>query len=141
MKRVSKDSLDYPGDGWFYLDDEPFTGIAFSLYEDGTVESETEYQHGLAWGMDRGWFDPNQLQYEIEMQRGSVYGKKRIWYPDGKLKEEGDYEYGITLSRKTWDDDGNLVEDFELKETDSNFKLLEHFRDLRKNRKGIFRPK
>jgi len=134
MKRVAQNSLDYPGDGYYYLDDKPFTGVAFSLYEAGSLKSETEYKHGLKWGLDRHWFGPDKFQYEAELQRGVVHGKKRVWHPDGKLKEEGDYEFGIELKSKKWDEDGNLVEDFELKETDSNFNLLQQFREIEKKR-------
>jgi len=136
MKRVPQDSLDYPGDGYYYLDNEPFTGVAFSLYEDGSLEAATEYKHGLGWGLAREWFGPNKLQSEAELQRGVVHGKERIWYPDGRLREEGDYEHGITLKRKKWDEDGNLVEDFELKETDSNFTLLRQLREIERKRGG-----
>ena len=134
MKRVPEESLDYPGDGYYYLDDEPFTGVAFSLDEDGSLESESEYKDGLKWGVERHWFGPGKLQYEAELQRGAVYGKKRVWHPDGKLKEEGDYERGIALKRKKWDQSGHLVEDFELKETDSNFELLQQLREIAKKR-------
>jgi antitoxin component YwqK of YwqJK toxin-antitoxin module len=136
MKRVPENSLDYPGNGYYYLDDEPFTGVAFSLYEDGSLKSETEYKNGLKWGLERYWFGSGILEYEAELQRGVVYGKKRVWHPDGRLKEEGDYEHGITLNRKTWDEDGNIVEDFELSKTDSNFNLLRQFREIEKRRSG-----
>jgi antitoxin component YwqK of YwqJK toxin-antitoxin module len=136
MKRVPQNSLDYPGDGYYYLDDEPFTGVAVSLYEDGSPKSETEFKNGLKWGLERHWFAVDKLRYEAELQRGVVHGKERVWYPDGQLKEEGDYEFGITLRRKKWDEDGNLVEDFELKETDSNYNLLQTLRKIEKKRSG-----
>jgi len=134
MKRVPEDALDYPGDGHYYLDDEPFTGVAFSLDEDGSLESETVYKDGLKWGLERHWFAPDKLESEAHMYRGVVHGKERLWHPNGKPKEEGDYEFGITLKRKKWDEDGTLVEDFELKETDSNFNLLQQFRETEKKR-------
>lgn len=136
MKRVPQDLLDYPGDGYYYLDDTPFTGVAFSLFEDGSLKSDTEYRQGLKWGLERHWFRPGNLEYEAEMQRGVLYGKKRSWNSDGKINEEGDYEHGITLRRRKWDEDGNLVENFELKQTDSNFNLLQQFREMEEKRSG-----
>jgi antitoxin component YwqK of YwqJK toxin-antitoxin module len=129
MKRVPEDSIDYPGDGYYYLDDKPFTGVGFSHHDDGWLETETPYRDGLQWGMRREWFAPDNLLAEAEMRAGAVHGKQRLWHRNGKLKEEGDYEFGITLRRKKWDEDGNLEEDFELKETDTNFKLLQVFRE------------
>ena len=93
MKRVLRDSLDYPGDGLYYLNDEPFTGVAFSLDEEGLLESEIEFAHGMKWGLERHWFASDKVKSEAELQRGVLHGKKRAWYPDGKLREEGDYEY------------------------------------------------
>ncbi len=134
MKRVPEDVLDYPGDGYYYLDDEAFTGVAFSLHEDGWLKSETEYKHGLKWGLERHWFGPGNLEYEAELQQGVLQGRKRVWHRNGKLKQEGNYEHGIELKSKTWDEGGNLVEDFELKVTDSNFTLLRQFREIEKKR-------
>ena len=137
MKRAPLDSLDYPGDGYYYLGGNPFTGVAFTVHEDdGWLESETEYKQGLKWGLARRWSAPGQLESEAELQRGAAHGKERVWHPNGNLKEEGDYEFGITLSRKQWDEDGNLVEDFELKEADSNYGLLQTFREIEKKRTG-----
>jgi antitoxin component YwqK of YwqJK toxin-antitoxin module len=133
MKRVPEDSLDYPGDGYYYLDEKLFTGIGFSLNEDGWLEMETEYRAGAQWGMKRRWYAPNELLEEAQMRAGVVHGKERIWHRNGKLEEESDCEFGITLRRKTWDEDGNLVEDFELNETDSNFASLQKMRELYKD--------
>lgn len=134
MKRVPEDSLDYPGDGYNYVDGKPFTGVAFALYEDDSLESETEYKQGLKWGLERHWFESGKLESETELQRDVIHGKERIWYSDGRLKEEGDYEYGIALKRKKWDANGNLVEDFELEETDANYGLLQQLREIEKKR-------
>ena len=35
MKRVLARSLEYPGDGLYYLDGEPFTGTALKLSKEG----------------------------------------------------------------------------------------------------------
>jgi antitoxin component YwqK of YwqJK toxin-antitoxin module len=136
MKRVPEDSLDYTGDGFYYLDERPFTGVGYSVSEDGWLETETEYRDGLEWGLRRQWYAPNKLLAEAELSRGVKHGKERLWHRNGKLKEEGDYELGTTLKRKKWDENGNLEEDFELKETDSNFKLLQQFREIEKRRSG-----
>jgi antitoxin component YwqK of YwqJK toxin-antitoxin module len=139
MKRVPHDSLDYPGDGYYYLDDEPFTGLGVSHYEDGSLKSEIEFKDGLKSGLERHWFASGKLHSEAEMRRSVVHGKERVWYSSGQLKEEGDYEHGVTLRRKEWDEDGDLVEEYELKETDSDYSLLLQLRDIDKRRSGAAR--
>ena len=70
------------------------------------------------------------------MYRGVVHGKERLWHRNGKPKEEGDYEFGIALRIKKWDEDGVPEGDFELKETDSNYNLLRKLREIEKQRTG-----
>ena len=136
MKRVSEGSLEYVN-GHYFLDDEPFTGVGVAQHPDGWLQVEIEYKYGLKWGMQREWFAPDQLLTEAELQSGVVHGKRRFWHRNGKLAEEGEYEFGVTLRRKKWDEDGKLVEDFELKEEpDSNFDFLEKLRTIRKKQNG-----
>jgi antitoxin component YwqK of YwqJK toxin-antitoxin module len=133
MKRVPEKALDYTDDGYYCLDEQPFTGVGFSLHKEGWLEMETEYRDGTEWGMRRQWYAPNKLLEEVRMRAGVVHGKERRWHPNGKLKEESDCEFGITLTRKTWDEEGNLVEDFKLNETDTNFASLQKMRELYKD--------
>jgi antitoxin component YwqK of YwqJK toxin-antitoxin module len=136
MKRVSEDSLEYVN-GHYFLGDEPFTGVGFAHHPDGWLQVEIEYKDGLKWGTQREWFAPDQLLTEAELQSGLVHGKKRSWHRNGKLAEEGEYESGVALRRKKRDEDGNLVEDFELKEEpDSSFDFLEKLREIQKKRSG-----
>jgi hypothetical protein len=44
------------------------------------------------------------------------------------LAEEGEYEYGIPLWERKWDEHGVLVEEYTLDKSDSNFGLLQNFR-------------
>jgi antitoxin component YwqK of YwqJK toxin-antitoxin module len=133
VKRVPYDSLDYTDDGYYYLDEQPFTGVAFSRHKDGWLEKEIEYRNGAEWGMKRHWYAPNKLLEEAQMRAGVVHGKERIWYRNGKLEEEADCEFGITRRRETWDEDGNLVEQYELKETDPEFASLLKLREIYKD--------
>jgi hypothetical protein len=137
MKRVPEGSLEYPGDGYYYLDGEHFTGVGFARHPDGWLQVEIAYTNGLKWGTQREWFAPDQLLTEAEMQAGAVHGKQRFWHRNGKLAEEGEYEFGVTLRRKKWDEDGKLVEEFELKqEPESNFDFLEKLRKIKKMQSG-----
>ncbi len=136
MKRVSEGDLEYVN-GHYFLEDEPFTGVAVAEHPDGWLELEIEYRYGLKWGMQREWGAPDQLFTEAELQSGVVHGRKRVWHENGKLAEEGEYEFGVTLRSKKWDEDGNLEEDFELKEEpNSNFDFLEKLRKIEKKQKG-----
>lgn len=132
MKRVPTESLTY-NDGLMWFEGEPFTGIGYSLNVNGDVDEESEYRNGLKWGLARVWYLPGKLFQERQLFMGTLHGKEREWYPSGQLKEEGDYELGFAVRRKRWDEDGELLEDFQLKETDPKFKRLERFRQIYKD--------
>jgi hypothetical protein len=56
---------------------------------------------------------------------GGVWnGVRREWHENGRLALEENCELGVALSRKTWDEQGMIMEDFALQPTDPNFKYL-----------------
>lgn len=125
MERVPHSEVDYPGDGFYYFDGKRFTGMDYILNEDeGWLEAETEYVEGLPSGLKREWAGPGRLLFEAQFRGGVVHGRKRRWTDDGTIIEDGEYEYGIPLWEKIWDEDGNLMDDYKLKESDANYKLL-----------------
>jgi len=133
MKRVPFESLDYGDDGYYYLDDELFTGVAFSRHPEGWLVKEVEYRDGAEWGMKRDWYAPDKLLVEARMRAGVVHGKKRRWFRTGTLEEETDCEFGVVLRKRTWDENGILVDEYELKETDRGFASLQKLRQLYKD--------
>jgi antitoxin component YwqK of YwqJK toxin-antitoxin module len=133
VTRVPYDSLEYSDDGDYCLDGRLFTGVAFSLDEDGWLEKEIEYRNGAEWGMKRYWYAPDKLLEEAQMRAGVVHGKERRWYRTGNLEEEADCEFGIVLRRRTWDENGILLEEYELKETDGDFASLQKLREIYKD--------
>jgi len=127
--RVPIEKLSYPGDGLHYCEGKPFTGIAYFLATDGSVQAEEEYRDGLLWGSKKEWFRPGVLEREAECARGVRHGRFREWHENGRLAAEATYEYGIRTEGKRWDSEGNLIEDFHLEETDPAFETLKLSRD------------
>jgi len=128
VKRVPYEELDYPGDGLYYLERAPFTGVAFYLAKDGWVESEADYQRGLLWGVTRVWFGQGILEREAQCAWGAYHGLVREWHPNGRPAVEAKYEYGVRVWGKRWDDCGILVEEFRLQEGDPGFRILKSAR-------------
>jgi antitoxin component YwqK of YwqJK toxin-antitoxin module len=131
MKRVPDESLTY-SNGGMYLDGEPFTGIAYFLDDEGRLEAEVTYRAGSEVGLKRGWFENGQPSYEVFMFNGVFHGKKREWHRNGQLAEDSDYELGFELRHKRWDEEGELIEEFELDKDDPGYKRLEKFREAYK---------
>jgi antitoxin component YwqK of YwqJK toxin-antitoxin module len=128
MRRVPAKSLSYPGDGLYYLDGVPFAGVAYFPKPDGWVEGETEYRDGLRWGLVREWYRSGALAYEASFFRDAVHGRKREWHENGQLASDGGYEYGITVWEKKWDEQGRPIDDYRVRETDPDYKTIQHHR-------------
>lgn len=72
MKRIPANLLKYPGDGLHYLDEVPFTGLAFYLAKDGFERSQLLYKDGLLSGRTTEWYAP-------KIQQPVNRGFPKIW--------------------------------------------------------------
>ena len=125
MKRVLARTLSYDSDkDLYYLDGEPFTGIAFTLAKDGSEKAQMEYLEGLRSGLTTEWYKPGQPMVESNYLRGVLHGSAREWHRNGKLAEEGTYEFGIAIVEKEWDENGQLTKDYKLQQWDENYQRL-----------------
>jgi antitoxin component YwqK of YwqJK toxin-antitoxin module len=128
--RVNDEDLDID---WAYQqatwEGEPFTGVAFELHPNGMLVGETDYENGFKRAT-REWYGPGRPREEWHFGPYGLDGEGREWYPDGRLKTEGRWEYGIVLTRRTWDEQGNLTEDYSLAESDPEYATLEERRRL-----------
>jgi antitoxin component YwqK of YwqJK toxin-antitoxin module len=139
MKRVPKKSLYYK-DGHHYLDDEPFTGVGYFQNAKGELTGEIEYRDGLEWGKRREWNTPDKLSLEDTMWLGVMHGKSREWFLNGNLAEEKDYELGILVRQKTWDKNGTLLEEYQMKKEEPEYKELQDYRKIYKDAPPIEDP-
>ena len=133
MERVLLRDLEYPGDGLYYFNGEPFTGIAYSLTKEGWEKSQAEYREGLRWGPAKEWYGPDKPMVDSYSFKGVLHGRAREWHKNGILAEDGEYEYGITLWEKNWDEEGILKKDYKLKESDNDYQTLQRYRAIYKN--------
>jgi antitoxin component YwqK of YwqJK toxin-antitoxin module len=135
VERVSRRELKFattdvgPDGNWLH-DGRPFTGVAYTLAPDGSVNSEATFRHGLQWGPVWERFRSGGLYYEATFFRGVLHGRKREWRANGQWAEEGEYEYGIALWKKKWSPSGELVEDYHLRESDPAFGRLQQLRQV-----------
>jgi antitoxin component YwqK of YwqJK toxin-antitoxin module len=130
MQRIPSNELDYPGDGLYYYKDKPFTGVAVAFSDGSKLEAEQEYRDGMHWGVAREWFRDGSLYLDAQFARGLLHGIRREWYPDGRQASQEVFEYGTRLMGKKWDENGNLVEDFAIKENDPAMERLRKLKDV-----------
>lgn len=125
MQRVSERDLRYDArEGVYYYGEHPFTGVAYTTYPGGSLMSETEYRDGLFSGVSRGWWESGSPETEASYSLGAAHGRSRSWHKNGRLADEEDHEHGILVRSKKWDEAGNLIEEYELKESDPDYQSL-----------------
>ncbi len=122
--RVTTEQLDYPGDGLYYRDGKPFTGVLELRLPSGGMEAEEEYKDGLLSGRTREWHPSSSIRLEAECAWGGYHGRVREWYEDGRLAADAAYEYGIRTRETRWDELGRVVEEFDLSEADPDYHTL-----------------
>ncbi len=131
MRRVLARELSYdPADGLYLLDDVPFSGEACTLAPGGQEKARMQYRDGLRWGLTTERYPSGQPMVEATFFRGVLHGRAREWHPDGQPAEDGEYEYGITLREKHWDEQGRVTRDYILRDTDPAYPRLLQMRRL-----------
>jgi len=128
MKRVNADDIELGDDYVYRLDSQPFTGVGFEVGEDGRLIGEIEFRDGMKNGISREWSSNNNLVLEHMYVNNTRHGPQREWSDSGTLVCEEEFEHGICTRRKSWSDDGTPAGDYELVETDPQFRLLESIR-------------
>lgn len=114
MSRVDMDELDVDP----YLQQctwkgKVFTGVAVDIDPDtGALLLEYHYADGSLHGPMREWSEAGQLKVEEYHYQGLRHGPVRHWHDNGRIALEAAYRFQIVLSRKRWDEDGNLTESF-----------------------------
>lgn len=126
MTRIESSRLDYDAEsGRHTLQGVPFTGVVFSAWPNGQLESESELRDGLNWGFSRSWYSTGAKLGEAEMRAGVLHGRSREWHKNGEIASDGEYEYGIVLSERKWDENGTLTSDYRLKSTARMYRNLD----------------
>jgi antitoxin component YwqK of YwqJK toxin-antitoxin module len=128
MQRVELNKLLDEGDGTYSYGDSLFSGVAFELFPDRSLWSETTFINGHQEGVGRTWYENGQLKSEGWFIGATLHGSAKEWFPSGKLKSVSLCEFGICLEEKEWDENEKLIRDFRLRPTDYNYGILQKYR-------------
>ena len=86
-KRVMYKELSQDG-GIVYFDGKPFTGIAFSMWDEKHLKEEAEITNGKLDGVYKEYHENGQLKKEIVYKNGIVDGVGKEYLEDGQLVED-----------------------------------------------------
>jgi antitoxin component YwqK of YwqJK toxin-antitoxin module len=123
--RINWDDIEQDWEDFITLNDEPFTGIVYENWPDGTLRSETEIENGLRKGFDRNWYESGQPQAESYHDRSVKSGFSREWFENGQLKQEIIWEWGIMIQKRHWDENEKLISEYQITSDSLSFKTLQ----------------
>ncbi|MEO1162828.1 MAG: hypothetical protein AAFV98_03505 [Chloroflexota bacterium] len=122
--RVQQEELDFTDYFRAFRNNEPFTGVVYDLTQDGNLWSEMSYVDGWQHGITKEWSLSGTLIVEEAWQSGYLHGLLQEWFEDGNLKRQAEFELGTRVSDKRWNQEGRLVESFEISEKDADYRFL-----------------
>lgn len=100
-------------DGISYVSGEKFTGIIYSLYDNGDTVFVYPYNNGKLDGVVKVWYDNGQLQEERDYVVGRREGMQKGWYMDGTVKYIAGYKENMYHGQvQEWFPNGQLYRVF-----------------------------
>lgn len=126
-KRVELDELEY--EGYYTYEGIPFTGVAYELYDDGQIMSETAMTGGVEDGLQVEYYENGQIKSKLTKHNDWIHGYVTEWYEDGKIKMKSLIEYGIVVWQQQFDEGGQMDYVFEMDTSSEQYEKLKAFRE------------
>lgn len=84
----------------YYLNDQPYTGLAKDTFKDGKPKGEYPFKDGKLHGLVKEWWENGQLSTETNFENGQRHGLNRYWSKQGQLMKEQVYDRDRSISEK-----------------------------------------
>lgn len=85
-------------------------GCSRGWYENGQLEVEEYFVHGVSHGTRTRWYDSGVKKSQVKIREGQLSGVFREWHPNGCLARETPLADGTPHGEvRSWDDKGKLV--------------------------------
>jgi antitoxin component YwqK of YwqJK toxin-antitoxin module len=105
-------------DDGVYHGSDLFTGVAVAYWPDGGVQEEQSFVDGKKDGAHRIYTPSAVLLEETPYRADLIEGLSWTWHDNGQMARELFALAGVPLFRRTWDDRGDLLEEYKLDEND-----------------------
>lgn len=110
------------------LNNEPFSGWQFGLYQNGDTAFINPYYNGKENGIAKAWYENKQLKEIRIYLQGRKTGIHKGWWPDGKPKFE--YHFANDMYEgnvKEWNEAGLLYKNFNYRNGQENGMQQQYF--------------
>lgn len=97
QREVDYSKVNERSDSLFYVDDEdePFTGISISYYENGQIiRGKTKYKEGRIHGESIGYYRNGEIMFKANYKDGEKHGEYIFYSKDGEVELKEKYEGG-----------------------------------------------
>lgn len=111
----------------YYQDSKPYTG---SVYEElqGRVEVEYEVVEGVKQGLETECYPAGKVQSVSQYANNLLDGPLIRYYEDGTVEEKAMFEKGICVRSTSYDEAGQVLEDYIISEQSAEYPWLAYLR-------------
>jgi len=113
-----------PKDGWFrkywpdgnlryeweYKNGKRADGVAKGWWANGNLKQTIEFQGGKYNGLKIGWYESGKVKSKVTYKNGHFDGLWHYWHENGQYAQEIRFDYGKRISKRAWDENGELIE-------------------------------
>jgi antitoxin component YwqK of YwqJK toxin-antitoxin module len=101
--------------GLVYHNNEPFSGISVSYFNNNLVAEKINYIDGQRNGIRQKWFANGILSYEAVYTANTLDGQVKSWWSNGKLRSVSNFENGVADGlQQEWYSSGSLFKEVNL---------------------------
>jgi antitoxin component YwqK of YwqJK toxin-antitoxin module len=91
--------------------DKPIYGLIYEKHKNGNLAYYCFYENGIENGDYVKFYEDGSLQSFCVMKKGSVTGECVEWHANGKIKSIADFKYGVQITYRQWNENGDLIEE------------------------------
>ena len=123
MKRVHLNDLDIDEGHVHRHEGSLFTGVGEERGPNGRVREEITFVDGMEHGPSRLFNSAGALLSECTLHNGSAHGTSREWDELGRLRKEVIHQHGVVISRRDWNENGDVTSTFQRPAGDAQWEL------------------
>jgi antitoxin component YwqK of YwqJK toxin-antitoxin module len=126
---VQYDDLWYTNEHIFEYQGRRFSGVTEDRFPGGELSCRVTFLNGKEHGIAEEFYRSGKRMARRPYVNGAVHGTDIEWHENGQVKVERQVERGLLLRSQTFDESGNLIDEYIRPENDPMMEILRTWRD------------